>query len=465
MFDLIPLIKAAGYLGIFGIVFAESGLFIGFFLPGDSLVFTAGFLASQGFLNIWNLVSLIFIGAVVGDSFGYAFGKKVGPMIFKREDSFLFHKDNLNKARVFYEKYGGMAIILARFMPGIRTFAPILAGVGKMQYSKFLAFNIIGGALWGIGLTLLGYYLGSVVPNIDKYIVSIVLLIIFISILPMIVNVFKDKNIRNRILNSVRNKTKYANKLVVFNWKMNPETLEGAINIAKKSDYKNIVIVPPFVFIEEVGKIIRRAKLGAQDLFYKDTKNGAFTGEVSATELVNLGVKYAIIGHSERRAMGESDEVISKKIKTALDNELVPILCIGESLEQHNAGKTKEIIRFQLNSALSNLKLTRPSEATSRRRETYNFQLIVAYEPIWAIGTGNNCSPEAALEMIKFIKNNLQTYLPTRDLSKRDKLTNLQTKVLYGGSVNSQNINDFLKYEEINGVLVGSASLNPDLFF
>ncbi len=436
MFDLIPLIKAAGYLGIFGIVFAESGLFIGFFLPGDSLVFTAGFLASQGFLNIWNLVSLIFIGAVIGDSFGYAFGKKVGPMIFKREDSFLFHKENLNKAKMFYEKYGGKAIILARFMPGIRTFAPILAGVGKMQYSKFLAFNIIGGAIWGIGLTLLGYYLGSVVPNIDKYIVSIVLLIIFISITPMIVHIFKDKNTRDRILNTIRNKTKYVNKLVVFNWKMNPETLEDAINIAKESDYKNIVIVPPFVFLEEVGKIIRKAKLGAQDLSYKDSRGGSFTGEVSAVELINLGVKYVIIGHSERRAMGETNSTIFSKIKTAMDSNLIPILCIGENLEERKSGLTRKVIRNQIYSGLS---------LTNRN----NKPIVLAYEPVWAIGTGKPDTIESAREIIGYIK----------------ELTDQNCRVLYGGSINSRNINDFLKYPEIDGVLIGSASLEPKLFF
>ena len=124
MFDLISIIKTFGYLGLFGIVFAESGLFIGFFLPGDSLLFTAGFLASQGFLNIWILMPLIFIGAALGDNVGYAFGFKVGPMIFKREDSILFHKDHLERARIFYEKHGPKTLVLARFMPGIRTFAP-----------------------------------------------------------------------------------------------------------------------------------------------------------------------------------------------------------------------------------------------------------------------------------------------------------------------------------------------------
>jgi membrane-associated protein len=443
MFDLIPLIKAIGYFGILGIVFAESGLFVGFFLPGDSLIFTAGFLASQGFLDIWSLVGLIFIGAVAGDSFGYAFGKKVGPMIFKKEDSFLFHKDNLNKAKVFYEKYGGKAVILARFMPGIRTFAPILAGVGNMRYSKFLSFNVIGGALWGVGLPLLGYYLGNVVPNIDKYIVLIVLLIIFISVLPMITHILKDKVARERILNAIRAKTKYTGKLVVFNWKMNPETLEKAVDMAKTSDHKNVVVVPPFVFVEEVGKIIKNAKLGAQDLFYKDMKGGAFTGEISASELINLGVGYVIIGHSERRAMGESNETISNKVKTALDNGLIPILCVGESAEEHKNGLTKKVIEDQISASLSS--------ASDRSAAD---QIIVAYEPIWAIGSGNPETPGSALETIRFIKNFSGSLAAGYDFL-----------VLYGGSVNSENIDDFLRYKEIDGVLVGGASLDPKLFF
>jgi membrane-associated protein len=450
MFDLIPLIKAIGYFGILGIVFAESGLFIGFFLPGDSLIFTAGFLASQGFLNIWSLVCLVFIGAVAGDSFGYAFGKKVGPMIFKKEDSFLFHKDNLNKAKVFYEKYGGKAVILARFMPGIRTFAPILAGVGNMRYSKFLSFNIIGGALWGVGLPLIGYYLGNVVPNIDKYIVLIVLLIIFISVSPMIWHILKDKTSRDRILNAIRAKmkhVKYADKLVVFNWKMNPETLDTAIDMAKKSDHKNVVIVPPFVFIEEAGKAIKKAGLGAQDLFYKDAKAGSFTGEVSASELINLGVKYVIIGHSERRAMGDTDEIVSKKLKTALDAGLMPILCIGESSEERKNGLTKKIIEDQIRSALA---------FVVGRQSSVVGQIIVAYEPIWAIGSRNPETPEVALETIKFIKSFLKSLVVGRELS---------VKVLYGGSVSAENINAFLKQKEIGGVLVGGASLDPELFF
>ncbi len=206
MFDLISLIKTAGYLGVFAIVFAESGLFIGFFLPGDSLLFTAGFLASQGFLNVWLLVVLVFVGAVLGDNVGYAFGNKVGPMIFSKEDSIFFHKDHLEKARIFYEKYGRKALILARFMPGIRTFAPILAGVGEMDYSTFLAFNAIGGFLWGVGLPLLGYYLGSTIPGIDQYLLPIILLIIFLSVLPSLIHIWREKEERQRIWGLIKKK-------------------------------------------------------------------------------------------------------------------------------------------------------------------------------------------------------------------------------------------------------------------
>ena len=133
MFDLIAIIKTTGYIGIFSIIFAESGLLIGLFFPGDSLLFTAGFLASQGFLRISILMAGSFVAAVIGDSVGYSFGLRMGPKIFKKEDSFFFHKDHLLRAQNFYAKHGGKAIILARFMPIVRTFAPILAGVGNMR--------------------------------------------------------------------------------------------------------------------------------------------------------------------------------------------------------------------------------------------------------------------------------------------------------------------------------------------
>ena|SRR3989338_3367952 len=191
-FDLISLIKTAGYAGLFFIVFAESGLFIGFFLPGDSLLFTAGFLASQGYLSIVPLSLLCFLAAILGDNFGYAFGKKVGPAIFKKEDSLIFHKKHLERAENFYSEYGPKAIVLARFLPIVRTFAPILAGVGKMRYQTFFYYNVMGAAIWALGLSFLGYFLGSYVPNIDKYLLPIILAIIIVSILPTAYHVIKN---------------------------------------------------------------------------------------------------------------------------------------------------------------------------------------------------------------------------------------------------------------------------------
>jgi len=198
--DLITLIKTVGYLGVFGIVFAESGLFIGFFLPGDSLLFTAGFLASQGFFEIIPLTLLCFVGAVAGDSFGYAFGRKTGPKIFRREDSLLFHKNHLERANRFYQKHGGKTIILARFMPIVRTFAPILAGVGEMRYKTFLSYNVVGGAIWGVGMPSLGYFLGNVIPDVDRYIVPMVIVIIILSFLPPVIHILRDKEHRGEII-------------------------------------------------------------------------------------------------------------------------------------------------------------------------------------------------------------------------------------------------------------------------
>ena len=193
--DVRALIEAVGYLGIFGIVFAESGLFVGFFLPGDSLLFTAGFLASQGYLNIFVLVFISFVGAVLGDNFGYFFGKKVGPAIFRKERSLLFHKEYLEKSRVFFEEYGPKTIVLARFLPVVRTFAPILAGVGAMNYRIFLFYNFLGALLWGVGVTLFGYYLGNLFPNAERYIVEVVVGIIIVSTLPSIFHVIKNREI------------------------------------------------------------------------------------------------------------------------------------------------------------------------------------------------------------------------------------------------------------------------------
>ena len=191
--DVLAFIKTVGLLGVFFLIFAESGLLVGFFLPGDSLLFTAGFLASQRYLNIWLLLIGSFIAAVVGDNVGYAIGHRVGPRVFKRDESFLFNPANLARARRFYDRYGASAIVLARFMPAIRTFAPVLAGVAAMPYARFFSYNIIGGALWAVGLPLLGFFLGSFIPGIDRYIIPIVTFIIIVSTLPSLLAVFRGR--------------------------------------------------------------------------------------------------------------------------------------------------------------------------------------------------------------------------------------------------------------------------------
>lgn len=189
------LIKTLGALGVIAIIFAESGLFFGFFLPGDSLLFTAGLVASQGYINFWFLLIGAAIAAIVGDSVGYAFGRKVGPKLFSREDSRFFKKSYLERTKLFYERHGKKTIFLARFVPIVRTFAPILAGVGSMPYRVFLAYNISGGISWSIGLLALGFGLGKFVPNIDHYILPIVLLIIVLSMTPNIMEFLRSRRI------------------------------------------------------------------------------------------------------------------------------------------------------------------------------------------------------------------------------------------------------------------------------
>ena len=205
-FDLVPLVQAVGYLGIFAIVFLESGLLIGFFFPGDSLLFTAGFLASQGFFDIKILIAGCFIAAVAGDSIGYYIGAKLGPKLFKKDNSIIFHKKHLERAQRFYDKHGGKTIILARFIPVIRAFAPVVAGAGKMNYKKFLTFNLFGGVLWAIGVTLAGYYLGSLIPDVDKYLLPIVGLIVIASILPVLHHGLVDAEIRASIIRKLKRK-------------------------------------------------------------------------------------------------------------------------------------------------------------------------------------------------------------------------------------------------------------------
>ena len=191
-FDLPQLIKSLGYLGVWAIVFAESGLLMGFFLPGDSLLFTAGFIASQGFLNIWILIVGAFICAVLGDNVGYATGHKFGRRLFRKEDSWLFHKKHLVKTQKFYAKHGKKTVVLARFMPIVRTFAPIVAGIGDMNYRTFMSYNLIGGLVWTVGITLMGYYLGQIIPDVDKYLLPIIVMIIVVSFVPSIIHIIQE---------------------------------------------------------------------------------------------------------------------------------------------------------------------------------------------------------------------------------------------------------------------------------
>lgn len=190
--DLAVLIETIGYIGLFFMVFAESGLFFGFFFPGDSLLFTAGFLASQGLFNIVVLVPLMVIAAIGGDSAGFYTGHKFGGWLTRQKSSLFFSQKNLKKAQDFFDTNGGKALILARFMPAVRTFVPIAAGMAGMHYQKFISYNIIGGVLWGAGMTLGGYFLGQLIPDVDKYLLPIVLVIIIVSVLPGVIHMRGD---------------------------------------------------------------------------------------------------------------------------------------------------------------------------------------------------------------------------------------------------------------------------------
>ena len=193
--DLRGLVQWAGYVGLTGIIFAETGLLVGFFLPGDSLLVTAGLLASQPDfgLNVYLLGLILSIAAIVGDSVGYAIGRATGPRIFTRENSLLFNRKHLQRAHAFYERHGGKTIILARFMPIVRTFAPVVAGVAEMEYRAFVAYNVIGGLLWVWSMLFIGYFLGRWVPGIDKHIESVILVVIFLSILPGIISWLRER--------------------------------------------------------------------------------------------------------------------------------------------------------------------------------------------------------------------------------------------------------------------------------
>ena len=187
------LIAWGGYVVLFAIIFSETGLLVGFFLPGDSLLVATGLFAAKGDLNIIYLIILLSIAAILWDSFNYWIGRKAGHSLFHREDSRFFKKKYLLAAQEFYEKHGGKTIILARFVPIIRTFAPTVAGIAEMNYKKFLSFNIFGGVLWVASMLLLGYFLGQLVPNIDKNIDKVIIIVIFVSLIPLIVEYFRQR--------------------------------------------------------------------------------------------------------------------------------------------------------------------------------------------------------------------------------------------------------------------------------
>jgi membrane-associated protein len=196
------------YFGLFFIIFAETGLAIGFFLPGDSLLVVAGLFAAAGKLNLWIMLVSLFVAAVVGDAVGYYSGRKMGKAIFSRPKSRLFNPKHLEKAHAFYEKYGGKTIIIARFVPIVRTFAPIVAGAAEMSYKKFLAYNIFGGLFWVTSMLFAGYFLGGLVETmvqnlfgiegfkLEDHIDKVVIVIVFLSILPMIFEYLKSRRER-----------------------------------------------------------------------------------------------------------------------------------------------------------------------------------------------------------------------------------------------------------------------------
>lgn len=203
------LILNAGYVGLFAIIFAETGLLIGFFLPGDTLLFSAGILAAAGVFQLPLLIIVCAIAAIIGDSVGYFLGSKYGRILYSK-DSEYFKKEHLQKAEAFYEKHGPIAIVLARFVPIIRTFAPTVAGVAKMDYFKFLTYNVLGGVLWVALGVMAGFYLGGLIPNLTEYIGFILLAIVVVSLAPIAFKLVKhtiEKKDTSKA-KTVHNKTK-----------------------------------------------------------------------------------------------------------------------------------------------------------------------------------------------------------------------------------------------------------------
>jgi membrane-associated protein len=198
VYDVEFLVRTGGLLVLIIIVFTETGLLLGFFLPGDSLLVTAGIFAARGDLDLMTLNASLSLAAIAGDTVGYGIGARTGPKIFTREDSLFFNRKHLISAKEFYDRHGGFTIIVARFMPIIRTFAPVVAGVGAMQYRKFVAYNVCGGILWVMTTTLAGYFLGSMMPNIQERIHVVIAIVIVLSLLPAIIKFANEKWRRGR---------------------------------------------------------------------------------------------------------------------------------------------------------------------------------------------------------------------------------------------------------------------------
>ncbi|HEY4521629.1 MAG TPA: triose-phosphate isomerase [Candidatus Paceibacterota bacterium] len=238
-------------------------------------------------------------------------------------------------------------------------------------------------------------------------------------------------------------------KIIIANWKMNPDSVERAGHIAVwvESSFQNsknidVVLAPPFVFLESVGSVIKKVKLGAQNTFFGDT--GPHTGEVSWRQLKNFGVEYVILGHSEQRALGETNEEVNKKIKTVLENGMIAVLCVGET-EKNKEIAFPAIIQTQLTEGLKNIK------------KNFLKNLIIVYEPVWAISThGKADNPKNVFEMSVLIRKEL--------LKKFGKKVAFDTKILYGGSVDEKNAADFVSIGKVDGLLVGKASLNAKKF-
>lgn len=196
-YALDDLIRWGGYALLAGIVFTETGLLIGCFLPGDSLLITAGLVAATGALNVWYLNGLLIVAAVVGDSVGYAIGARLGPRLFTRPKSLLFNPRHVERTRAFYARHGAKTIVIARFVPIIRTFAPVVAGVGQMQYRRFLVYNVAGGVGWVTSMTWAGYLLGQTVPNISSHLHLVVGAVIVLSVIPIAIEILRERRRRS----------------------------------------------------------------------------------------------------------------------------------------------------------------------------------------------------------------------------------------------------------------------------